>query len=140
MPSPVDQESFAQLVARNQALVDEQRAAVRRFLVQTIVGPGPIALSDAAHGGKRLRVLNGAAATTIVLQLPADAVVGTVFLPRQLGPALLRFVPAPGATLRHRLGHNGTAAEGAAASLMCEANIDGASAEWWLDGDTGLVA
>jgi hypothetical protein len=140
MANSVDQESFAALVARNMALVEAQAAAVRRLLVMTIIGPGPIVLSDATHGGKRLRVANGPAAATIELQLPADAPIGAVILPRQVGPALLRFTPALGATLGHRLGHNGTAGEGAAASLTCEANADGASAEWWLDGDTGLVA
>lgn len=134
MPSPVDEASFAEMVGRFNALVDEWRGAVRRILVQEMPGTGPHALTDALHGGKRLRIGNGEATAAIIVNLPADAPVGTVFLPRQVGAGPLRFIAAPGSTLYHRLGHNGTAGRDAGAALTCEA-----AGVWLLDGDTAAV-
>jgi hypothetical protein len=103
-------------------------------------GAGPHALDRIEHAGRRLRIGADEAAATIAVVLPADADVGTVFLPRQTGAGALKFVPAPGATLTHRLGHNGTAGRWAGASLTCETNEGGQAAAWYLDGDTAVVA
>lgn len=134
MPSSVDLASFAELMQRFSAYIDELRAAKRRVLVQEMTGPGPHSLTDELHGGKRLRIGNGSATASIVITLPADAPVGTVFLPRQVTAAPLRFVAAAGSTLYHRLGHNGTAGLDAGVALTCE--IAGV---WLLDGDTAVV-
>jgi hypothetical protein len=51
MADPVDQASFATLVQRFSALVDQWRGIVSRVLVQEVPGAGPVVLTDAAHGG-----------------------------------------------------------------------------------------
>ncbi len=134
MTTPVDEVSFPELVARFSAQLDELRSFAKRILVQEMTGPGPHSLTDELHGGKRLRIGNGSATASIVITLPADAPIGTVFLPRQVTAAPLRFVAAAGSTLYHRLGHNGTAGLDAGVALTCE--IAGV---WLLDGDTALV-
>ena len=48
-------------------------------------------------------------------------------------------VPAAGATLQHRLNHNGTAGTAASIMVKCIRNADGASAVWRLAGDSAVV-
>ena len=139
MADPVDQASFADLVQRFSALVDQWRGIVSRVLLQSLTGPGPWSLSAAEHGGKTLLVGNGATATSITLTLPADAPAGTLFLLDQDATAPLRLVPAAGATLQHRLNHNGTAGTAASVMVKCIRNADGASAAWRLAGDSAVV-
>lgn len=139
MADPVDQASFAQLVARFSALMDQYRALVSRVQIQQLSGPGPWTLSEADHGGKALSVSNYTATGSISLMLPADAANGALFLVDQVGPAPVRFVPAGGAMLNHRLGHNGTAGQWASISAKCIANPNGSSAMWLLAGDTAAV-
>lgn len=140
MTTPVDQESFAALTARFQSLIDQWSLVVKRVLVMEIVGAGPITLSDATHGGKSLLISNGSSTTAIQLTLPADAAVGTLFLVDQVGTSQAKLVPASGATLRHRLLHNGTAGQWASLSVKCIRNTNGASAEWLVVGDTAIIA
>lgn len=135
MPDPINTASLAELIERFGAQLDRQDAALMRVTVQALTGAGPFALSAADHGGKRLRIGNGAATATIVVTLPADAPVGTVFLPRQAGYGALKFVPASDAMLINRAGHNGTSGEAAAVSLTCEV-----AGIWYLDGNTAAVA
>jgi hypothetical protein len=134
MATPVDQASMAELVQRLSAYIEELRGAKRNVLVQEITGPGPYTLTDALHGGKRLRIGNGEAAAAIVVNLPIDQPIGTVFLARQIGAGPLKFIAAPGSTLYHRLGHNGTAGRDAAVALTYEG-----IGLWLLDGDTAVV-
>ncbi len=140
MADPVDQASFAALVQRFSALVDQWRGIVSHVLVQEVPGAGPVALTDAAYGGKALLVGNGAATTAITLMLPADAAIGTLFLADQVGAGPLKLVPATGATLLHRLGHNGSAGQWASISAKCIRNPDGVSASWLVAGDTAVIA
>lgn len=135
MANPVDQSSFAQLVVRFGDLLDQWQSVLRRILVQDVSGPGPVGLTEAAHGGKALLVANGAAGATIQLQLPADADVGVLFLVDQVGPAPVRFVPPANGALRHRLGHTGSAGQWAGVSVKCIR-----PGEWLLAGDTAIVA
>lgn len=141
MPDPVDAASFAELVARMGEVLDAQQTAVRRVLVQTLTGPGPFLLTDAAHGGKQLRVGNGGSTVPIALQLPEDAEVGTVHLARRISSSPVKFVAIGGATIApHRLGHNGCAGLNSCIRATCEVNVNGVSAVWYVDGDTGAVA
>lgn len=133
---PVDTESFAALVARMGDLLDDQDAALRRVLVQTMVGAGPYSLTEADHSGKQIRIQH---TDTVVVNLPVNAAVGTIFLVRQTGTGQLKFVPGSGSTLNHRLAHNATAGQHGCVRLTCEANVSGTAAQWWLDGDTGQV-
>ncbi|GGE75186.1 hypothetical protein [Sphingomonas prati] len=133
---PVDEESFAGLVARFEELLDRQDAAVMRVVVMTIASPGPVDLSTADHGGKRIRI-NSVGVCDV--RLPQSSPVGTVFLPRQTNTGQLRFLPFGTSVLRNGLNHNGTARQYAAVSLTCERNDDGNSAVWMLDGDTAAV-
>lgn len=138
---PVDQLNFAELVQRFQLLIDAQQAALLQVPVAERSGPGPFDLSVAFEAGKRIRVGNGGASATIVLNLPNNAPVGTVFMPRQTTVAPLKFIPQAGATLvPFQAGHNGSGGINSVALLTCEANSDGNSAVWHLDGITGAVA
>ena len=140
MPDPVDAAAFAELVARMGEVLDALQTAVRRILVQTLTGPGPFTLTDVAHGGKQLRVGNGGSTLPIVLQLPEDAEVGTFHMIRRISSSPVKVVALGGAQLvPARTGHNGCAALGSCIRVMCEVNVNGVSAVWYLDGDTGSI-
>lgn len=141
MPDPVDAAAFAELVERMGEVLDAQQMAVRRVLVQTLTGPGPFLLTDALHGGKQLRVGNGGSTVPIELQLPEDAEVGTFHLVRRISSSPVKVVALGGGQIvPARTGHNGCAALGSCIRVMCEVNVNGVSAVWYLDGDSGAVA
>lgn len=125
----------AEVVERFGDLLDQWTAILRRVLVQEVSGAGPVTLTDAAHGGKSLLVSNGGSQAVIVLNLPAGAEVGTLFLIDQVGVAPVKIVPPAGASLRNRSGHNGPAGQWASVSVKCIRPN-----EWLLGGDTDLIA
>jgi hypothetical protein len=139
MPSPVDEASFAALVARFSGQLDEWRGLVRQVLVLELNGAGPWTLTAADHGGVSLLVSNFNATATISLTLPATASAGTIFLVDQVGPAPVKLVGAAGATIVHRLAHNGTAGRYASISAKCIGNSGGGSAQYLIGGDTALL-
>ena len=140
MPTPVDQASFAELVQRFQALIDLWCSLVRRVLVMAIGGTAGATLNEADHGGKALLIDSGSSTAAVPFALPANAAVGAVYLLDQAGPGPIKLVPAPGAALRNRLGHNGSAGQWASIAVRCVRNTGGNAAEWLLGGDTAVVS
>ena len=134
--APIDLETYAGMVQRLSDLLDKQDAALYRILVKAAVLSTNTYALDVADAGKQMRIQY---ATQASIALPNNAEVGTLFLVRQVGTGALKFVPDTGGTLVHRLNHNGTAGQFACVRLTCEANANGNSAVWVLDGDTGQL-
>jgi hypothetical protein len=138
-PVTFDPTAFANMLVEFRALLDRQDAMQARIVVQVLTGAGPFLLTEAGHGRKRLHISQGGN-VPVEVRLPADASIGTVILPRQLGTAPLRFTAAAGAQVRNRLNHNGTAGLYADVAVACERNEGGSSAVWYLSGDTAVIA
>lgn len=108
-----------------------------RVKVLELIGAGPVALSSSLHAGRSLEVSNGDSTAAIILTLPDDAPIGTVFLIDQVGVSPVR---VSSARLRNRLMHNGAAGRWSGISAKCIRNEGGTAAEWVLSGDTAALA
>lgn len=104
----------------------------------TLTGDGPFLL-DAGHFNKKVLV-QAASAAIVTIQLPRTAPVDASLILRGLNCSLHAVGQSGGATVRNWQGHNGTAGILAPATVAVEANADGNSAVWTLDGATAIVA
>jgi hypothetical protein len=137
---PVDTLNFAELIQRFTALVEAQNASRNMVPVAERVGAGPFTFSADNEGGKVIRINNGSTGGVIVATLPKNAPVGTVLMPRQTGPAQVKFVAENGASIvPYQPNHNATAGLNAKVILTCEKNVGGNAAVWHLDGISGIA-
>lgn len=121
-------------------------ANVTKGNVEAAVGGAVALLSDvfvtitgtthtlsAADNGKVHRFTSSSAVT---VTLPNDLPVGWNAVWRQVGAGQITFAPASGASLRNRLGNTKSGGLYAEGALAVDTNSDGASAIYFLSGDT----
>lgn len=99
-------------------------------------GTGPHTITSAQYNTKVLVYSSGVA--TVIL--PRDAPIDTTVFIRCKGSAVKVIGQSGGATIVNWQQHNASAGSNALITLNVEANSNGTSAEWVLDGTTGVAA